>query len=311
MRSRLQFRCAKTISRTPISPVPHNESTLRAPVEQARIVRRSAAPKKGSKMSEQAAPPHTGLRQTLHAPGPVFNAILSIPDPGVAGILGWGGFEYVVADLEHGPFTLSSARVCLDVLAATPTKVVVRPAANDPTYIKQALDLGADGVQVPTVRSAAEAEAAVRAARYSPEGERGVGMGHATRYGSNTAGYLAEANAKVAVLAMIEDELGVRNAAEIAAVEGLDGIVIGPMDLSASLGVLGDVEHEKVQTAIKTVVDAAVAAGTKVGTGCPPERITELGRKGMTLFTCYFDGVALGDGAREAIAAATSAWDAR
>jgi 2-keto-3-deoxy-L-rhamnonate aldolase RhmA len=136
-----------------------------------------------------------------------------------------------------------------------------------------------------------------------------VGLGHATRYGTNTTGYLAEANAKIAVLVMIEDEIGVRNAAEIAAVEGLDGIVIGPMDLSASLGVLGDLQHDKMKTAIKAVVDAAVAADTKVGTGCPPDRVAELGRSGMTLFTCYFDGAGLGEGARTAIEAATSAWD--
>src|SRR5579872_3248830 len=149
--------------------------------------------------------PLTGLRKVLRSPGPVYNAILTIPDPGVAAILGWSGFDYVVIDAEHGPFTAESMRSCVDALAASPAASVARLAANEPARIKQALDLGVDGVQVPSVGDAAGAAAAVRASRYSPEGARGVGLGHASRYGSNLAEYLGQANASVAVLAMIED----------------------------------------------------------------------------------------------------------
>jgi 2-keto-3-deoxy-L-rhamnonate aldolase RhmA len=255
-----------------------------------------------------SAAPLAGLRELLHRPGPVYNAILAIPDPGVAAILGWSGFDYVVIDAEHAPFTLASMRSCVDALAASPAASVIRVAANDPVHLKQALDAGADGVQVPTVRTAQEAAAAVRGSRYSPEGARGVGLGHAARYGANSAEYLAGANARVAVLVMIEDAGGVEHAAQIAAVEGVDGVVIGPFDLSADLGLLGQLEHPTVQAAFDRVIDACVAAGTKVGS---LGDVTALARRGVTLFTCFVDGIALGASARQAVADARSAWAGR
>ena len=95
-------------------------------------------------MSAGSEPALAGLRKVLGAPGPVYNAILTIPDPGVAAILGWSGFDYVVIDAEHAPFTLESMRSCVDALAASPAASVIRVAANDPSHIKQALDLGVD-----------------------------------------------------------------------------------------------------------------------------------------------------------------------
>jgi 4-hydroxy-2-oxoheptanedioate aldolase len=252
--------------------------------------------------------PLAGLRKLLHEPGPVYSAILTIPDPGAAAILGWSGFHYVVIDAEHAPFTLESMRACVDALAASPAASVVRVAANDTAHLKQALDLGVDGVQVPSVRDRAEAAAAVSASRYSPAGTRGVGMGHASRYGSNLDEYLAAANAKVAVLAMIEDASGVENAAAIAAVDGIDGVVIGPYDLSADLGLLGQLGHPSVQAAFDHVIEACVAAGTKIGT---LGEVAALARRGVTLFTCFADGPALGASARQAIADAGAAWAAQ
>ncbi|MGH2850251.1 MAG: HpcH/HpaI aldolase family protein [Solirubrobacteraceae bacterium] len=249
--------------------------------------------------------PLAGLREVLHSPGPVYSAILTIPDPGVAAILGWSGFHYVVIDAEHAPLTLESMRACVDALAPSPAASVIRVAANDPTHLKQALDVGADGVQVPSVRDAAGAAAAVSASRYSPDGTRGVGLGHAARYGANVEDYLASANARLAVLAMIEDAQGVENAAEIAAVDGLDGVVIGPFDLSADLGVMGKIDHPTVQTAFDRVIEACVAAGTKVGT---LGEVSALARRGVTLFTCFIDGIALGASARQAVADAEAAW---
>ena len=252
--------------------------------------------------------PLAGLREVLGRPGPVYSAILTIPDPGVASILGWSGFDYVVIDAEHAPFTLESMRSCVDALAASPAAAVIRVAANDSSHLKQALDLGVDGVQVPSVGDAAAAADAVSASRYSPVGARGVGMGHATRYGSNLEDYLSGANARVAVLAMIEDRAGVENAAEIARVEGLDGVVIGPFDLSADLGLIGQIDHPTVQAAFDHVIESCVAAGTKVGT---LGDVKALARRGVTLFTCFADGSALGASARKAVGDASAAWAAR
>jgi 4-hydroxy-2-oxoheptanedioate aldolase len=254
------------------------------------------------------AQPLAGLREMLAGPGPVYSSILTIPDPGVAAILGWSGFDYVVIDAEHGPFTLESTRSCVDALASSPAASVVRVAANDPSQLKQALDLGVDGVQVPSIRDADAAAAAVSASRYSPAGTRGVGLGHASRYGSNLDDYLGRANATVAVLAMIEDRAGVENAAEIARVDGLDGVVVGPFDLSADLGLLGQIDHPTVQAALDHVIECCVAAGTKVGTF---GEVTALARRGVTLFTCFADGNALGASARKAVEDAAAAWAAR
>jgi 2-keto-3-deoxy-L-rhamnonate aldolase RhmA len=148
----------------------------------------------------------------------------------------------------------------------------------------------------------------VSGSRYSPEGARGVGLGHAARYGANIEEYLREANSRIAVLAMIEDRSGVENAAEIAAVDGLDGVVIGPFDLSADLGLLGQLDHPTVQAAFDHVIDSCVNAGTKIGT---LGEVAALARRGVTLFTCFIDGSALGASARQAIDDASAAWAAR
>jgi 2-keto-3-deoxy-L-rhamnonate aldolase RhmA len=197
-------------------------------------------------MSDDSSLAYRGLRGTLRGPGPVFCGFVSFPDPGVAAILGWAGFDFVLLDLEHGPFSQPAARSCVDALATTPAKTVIRVADNDPTLIKLALDLGVDGVWVPMVSDAAGARAAVQASRYSPEGSRGLGAGHATRYGTNLPDYFAEANAKTAVIATIETGAGVENAAEIARVDGLDAIVVGPGDLSVDLGIPLDTLNPRV-----------------------------------------------------------------
>jgi 4-hydroxy-2-oxoheptanedioate aldolase len=245
-----------------------------------------------------------GLRRRLRAPEPLIGALLSLPEPGVATILGTAGFDYVVIDAEHGPFTLESLRTVVEALGATPAHTIVRVAANDPTIIKQTLELGVDGIQVPGIGSAAEAAAAVRAVRYAPEGERGIGVGRSTRYGRDLPGYLHEANARTAALAMIEDALGVESIAEIAATPGLDAIIVGPLDLSAGLGVIGQTEHPKVIEAIERIVRAGRDAGVPVGLGGPPGRLRELVAQGSHVTLIFFDVLDLGAAARGAVQAA-------
>src|ERR1700709_1374987 len=102
----------------------------------------------------------TGLRARIREPRPLTGAMLTVPDPSVAAILGRAGFDFVVIDAEHAPFTVDSLGACIVALDPTPAHVIVRVAANDITYIKQALELGADGVQVPNVSTGAQAAAA-------------------------------------------------------------------------------------------------------------------------------------------------------
>lgn len=240
-----------------------------------------------------------GLRARLRSGQPLVGAALSIPDPALASVLGRTGFDFVVVDGEHGPFTLTSLRVCVEALDPTPAATIVRVAGNDAVLIKQTLELGVDGIQVPGVGSAEEARAAVRACRFAPEGTRGIGLGRWSGYGADLARSLEESNARTAVLVMIEDAAGVANAAAIAAVEGLDGIVIGPFDLSASLGVIGNPKHPAVLEAIETIVDSALAAGVAVGTACAAEEAGGLAARGMRVLTTFFDVVGIAAAVRE------------
>jgi 2-keto-3-deoxy-L-rhamnonate aldolase RhmA len=247
-----------------------------------------------------------GFRQRLRSGDLLVGALLSIPDPAVATILGRGGFDFVVVDGEHGPFTLTSLRACVEALEPTPAAIVVRPAWNDPVLIKQTLELGVDAIQVPSVRSASEAAAAVRAARFAPDGNRGIGLGRAGGYGADLPRYLRESNAATAVIVMIEDAAGAADAAEIAAVDGLDGIVIGPQDLSAGLGVIGNPKHPTVVEATARIVEAALAAGVAVGTACPAEEAAGFVAQGMRLMTVFVDVLALAAAARSAVEVARS-----
>ncbi len=245
-----------------------------------------------------------GLRGRLRAPEPLAGAILSLPEPGVATILGTSGFDYVVVDAEHGPFTLETLRGVVEALAATPAYTIVRVAANDPTIIKQTLELGVDGIQVPSVGSGEEARAAVRAVRYAPEGDRGIGVGRSTRYGLDLPAYLHEANTRTAALVMIEDAAGVEHVADIAATPGLDAIIVGPLDLSAGLGVIGETGHPTVQAAIERIVAAGRSAGVPVGLGAPPGELRALAEAGSHVTLVFFDVLDLGAAARAAVEAA-------
>jgi 2-keto-3-deoxy-L-rhamnonate aldolase RhmA len=248
----------------------------------------------------------TGLRARLHSGDLLVGALLGIPDPAVATILGLSGFDFVLVDAEHGPFTLTSLRACVEALGPTPAATIVRPAGNDPTLIKQMLELGVDGIQVPTVASAEEAAAAVQAARFAPDGHRGVGLGRWSDYGADLPRRLREANASTAVIVMIENTGGADAAAEIAAVEGIDGIAIGPFDLSASLGAIGEARHPLVLETIGRIADAAVAAGVAVGTACAPDETAAFSAQGMQLMTVFVDVLAFGAAASQAVELARS-----
>ena len=141
----------------------------------------------------------SGLRARLHVPGSLFFAQTMFPDPGVSAILGGCGFDFVMLDAEHGPFTLTTLRPCIEALKATMTAVVVRTASQSEVEIKQTLDLGADGVIVPRIESADQIISVIRAARYGPEGVRGVSRAvRASRFGLDED-YVQSANARVVV----------------------------------------------------------------------------------------------------------------
>lgn len=186
--------------------------------------------------------------------------------PVIAEICAGGGLDWLLIDMEHGPNGLESVLAQLQAVAAYPTTPVVRVAANDQVLLKQVLDLGAQSVLVPMVSSAEEAQAAARAVRYPPHGVRGVGsaLARSARW-NRVDGYLTEADAHTSLIVQVETAAGVDAAAEIAAVDGIDAVFVGPSDLAASMGLLGQQSHPDVVAAVLRAFAAVHDAGKPVG----------------------------------------------
>jgi 4-hydroxy-2-oxoheptanedioate aldolase len=186
--------------------------------------------------------------------------------PLVAEICAGSGMDWVLIDMEHSPNGLESVLTQLQAVAGYPVTPVVRVPIGDVVTIKQVLDLGAQNLLVPMVSSRADAEAAVAAVRYPPRGNRGVGsaLARSARW-NRVDDYLRDADEHVSLFVQIETAAGVEAAAEIAAVDGVDGVFVGPSDLAASMGVLGQQTHPDVVAAVHRAFDAVRAAGKPVG----------------------------------------------
>jgi len=186
--------------------------------------------------------------------------------PIVTEIAAGSGLDWLLIDMEHSSNSLESVLVQLQVSAAYPITPVVRVPSNDAVTIKQVLDLGAQNLIVPMVSSAEEARAAVAATRYPPEGVRGVGsaLARSARW-NRVDGYLRDSVSLTSLTVQIETAAGVEAASEIAAVEGVDAVFVGPSDLSASMGLLGQQTHPRVVAAVESVFAAARAIGRPIG----------------------------------------------
>lgn len=186
--------------------------------------------------------------------------------PLAAEIMAGSGLDWILIDMEHAPNGLESTLAQLHAVAGTDATPVVRVPIGDVVTIKQVLDLGAQNILVPMVSTPAEARAAVAAVRYPPRGHRGVGSALARSGRWNRVDdYLANADAYVSVFVQIETAEGVDNAVEIAAVDGIDGVFVGPSDLAASLGLLGQQTHPEVTAAVKRAFAGVRSAGKPVG----------------------------------------------
>lgn len=212
--------------------------------------------------------------ETARADAPLAGYWVTVGHPEVAEVVAGVGFDFVVLEEEHRPNSLETlADLLRGVEAVDPAvETIVRVADGDPTRLKRVLDLGVDGVLVPMVETAAEAESVVAGTRYPPEGVRGLGGSRANAYGRDVAAYRRRADDDLVRLVQIETERAVENAADIAAVDGVDGVFVGPADLSLSLGVFGEWEHERFTRAVGDVVGAAHGAGVGVGTAASGAR---------------------------------------
>ena len=204
----------------------------------------------------------TALREGRHQLG-IWNAIGGniVPE-----VLASCGFDWVVVDTEHSPVEVTDVLPALQAIAGYPdVSAIVRPAFNDPVLIKRVLDLGAQTVLLPYIQSVEEAEAAVRAVRYPPAGIRGVaGLTRASRFGA-VERYTATADAKICLLLQVETAIALDRMEEIAAVEGVDGIFIGPSDLAASMGHPGAPGHPEVIAAIEDALTRLKKMGVPAG----------------------------------------------
>ena len=197
---------------------------------------------------------------------PLAGMWVSSGSPLVAEICAGSGLDWVLIDMEHSPNGLESVLAQLQAVAAYPVTAVVRVPIGDVVAIKQVLDLGAQNLLVPMISSTAEAEAVVSAVRYPPRGRRGVGaaLARSARW-NRVEGYLADADAHTSVFVQVETAVGVEAAAEIASVDGIDGVFVGPADLAASMGLLGQQGHPDVEAAVLRAFTAVRGAGRPVG----------------------------------------------
>jgi 2-dehydro-3-deoxyglucarate aldolase/4-hydroxy-2-oxoheptanedioate aldolase len=185
--------------------------------------------------------------------------------PATAEALGFCGFDFLVVDMEHVPVDLSETIAILRAIAGTPAEPLVRLPWSDQVLVKRVLDAGARSVMFPFVQTAEEARRAVSYTRYPPDGVRGVAAIHrGSRYG-RAPDYLKTAGDQIAVVLQLETPTAVERTAEIAAVDGCDALFLGPGDLSASMGHIGDIAHPEVQALIARAAELAHAAGKPIG----------------------------------------------
>lgn len=215
--------------------------------------------------------PQNAFKRAIKARTPQIGLWSQSGSAAVTEILGDARPDWVLIDTEHAPLEITGVVEQLRVLERSGVTPIVRPAWNDAVLFKRILDSGAQTLLVPYVQSADEARTAVAATRYPPHGNRGVAaVQRANRYG-RIADYHDRANEEMCVLVQIESRQAADALESIAAVEGVDGVFIGPSDLAAGLGFLGQSRHPEVRTAIEALCRRAGEAGTPIGILAPVE----------------------------------------
>lgn len=209
-------------------------------------------------------------RRLAETESPLVGLLCALVDPVAAEIVAGAGYDWLLLDGEHATNTPRSVLAQLQAMAAHDVAPVVRPVSHDPALVKQYLDIGVQTLLVPMVDSAEQATTVVASTRYAPRGIRGVGaaLGRVTQWGRDTD-YLQRADEDVFVVAQVESTDGLANVEEICAVDGIDATLVGPADLAASLGHLGDPEHPEVRAAVLDVIERTTAAGLPAGVFAP------------------------------------------
>lgn len=241
----------------------------------------------------------TNLRKRLNQGELALGTILSLNSPDVAEILSKTGFDWLFIDGEHGTFDTHELQAILQA-ASENIECVFRIPALDEVHIKKTLDVGANGLIVPQVNTAEQAWNLVQWSRYPPEGARGLGFARAQGYGFEVNEYLQTANETITLIVQAESAEAVKNIEAIVQVQGLDAVLVGPYDLSSSLGRPGEVTHPAVQEAIRRVASVCKEANMPVGIfGMTAEAVRPYIEQGFRLIVVGVDTVLLGNASRQ------------
>ena len=210
--------------------------------------------------------PINRLKQALAAGRPQYGLWLGLPDTTCAEICAGAGFDWLVIDTEHGPFDLPAVLSHLQAIAAYDVPAIVRPVSDDRNLLKQLLDTGVQTLVVPMVEAPEQAAQLVRSVRYPPAGVRGLGtaLARAARW-NRIPGYLHKANEQICLIVQVETIRAVQALPGILEVDGVDGVFIGPSDLSASMGHIGNARHPDVVKVIRDILQKTRAAGKAAG----------------------------------------------
>lgn len=244
------------------------------------------------------------LTRIAEATDPLIGTWAAIPAPSTAELLAGIGYDFVAFDQEHTPISYETMEDMLRAVDAAPgeTESLVRVADDDPTTLKRTLDLGPTAILVPMVETAEQAAGIVEASRYPPEGRRGLGLARASEYGRSIAEHVETADDSFARFVQLESERAVENADDIAAVDGIDGLFVGPVDLSMSMDCFGDWEDEEFVRKVTRAVEAAHDAGIVVGTLATSAEQREARLDwGVDYIAAGVDAMHLAEGASEAL----------
>lgn len=229
------------------------------------------------------------FKQKIKEGKPLIGTLQTLDSTEITEILVSAGFDWLWVDLEHSTLDVQGAQRIVQT-AGSACSCIIRAPSHDEVWIKKLLDTGADGIILPRVNSADEAARISRLCHYPPEGHRSVGLTRAHGYGLSFQDYVETANKKIAVILQIEHIEAVKNIETIVKVPGIDALIIGPYDLSGSMGKIGQVKDPEVQQQIEKVRRVCLDAGMPVGIfTANPEDVKSLIEKGFTVIAMGID----------------------
>lgn len=238
------------------------------------------------------------LRKRIKAGELTLGSWITIGHPNVAEILANAGFDWLVIDIEHNPINIAMVQTLITTIQSKGVAALVRVSKNEEVVIKHVLDAGADGIIVPMICSKDDAKQAVDYAKYPPIGKRGVGLARAQQYGNGFDAYKKWVAEDLVVIAQIEHIDGINNLKEIISVPGIDGTIIGPYDLSGSMGMPGEFEKPVVKDALAMYIDICQAHQFPMGfhvVNADPAKIHEKIDEGYRFIAYGTDFLFMGD----------------